>query len=76
MCENGIIADRSQSGNMSFFRNETLNSIKFVWDPGNIVDQIFIYLEWVLPDQGILELDFVYLIDPPIEQSLISKMNF
>lgn len=27
----------------------------------------YIYLEWILPDQGILELDFVYLIDPPIE---------
>jgi hypothetical protein len=50
--------DRSQVGNQSCFRNERVNNFKFEMTPN-----------WRLPDQGIFEFDFVYLLErPTIEQ--------
>lgn len=46
----GEKADRSQYGNKSCFRNEKINSQSFLMSN-----------EWVLPNQGILECDFVHL---------------
>jgi hypothetical protein len=46
--------DKSQVGNQSCFRNERVNNFKFEMSPN-----------WRLPEQGIFECDFVYLIDRP-----------
>lgn len=50
----GEKADRSQFGNKSCFRNEKINCQSFLMSN-----------EWVLPDQGILECDFVHLQNIP-----------
>ena len=53
--------DRSQVGNQSCFRNERINNFKFEMSQN-----------WRLPDNGILEFDFVYLIDKPEEEKQTS----
>ena len=49
--------DRSQIGNQSCFRNEKVNNFKFEMTP-----------TWRLPDQGIFEFDYVYLLEKPTEE--------
>ena len=48
----GERADRSQMGNKSCFRNEKFNSQPFV-----------MHNEWLLPQNGMLEFDFMCLMD-------------
>jgi hypothetical protein len=50
----GLAADRSKLGNKSCFRNEKHNGMNIVIDS-----------EYHLPESGVLEFDFVYLIDKP-----------
>jgi len=50
----GLMADRSISGNKSCFRNETYNGSPFFIDP-----------EYTLPQHGQFECDFVYLKSVP-----------
>jgi hypothetical protein len=50
----GEKADRSQMGNKSCFRNESFNTKHFIWSN-----------EWTLPDSGVFDFDFMYLIDTP-----------
>lgn len=50
----GEKADRSQMGNKSSFRNEKFNLKPFI-----------ITGEWQLPNTGVFEFDFMYLIDVP-----------
>ena len=49
--------DRSQIGNQSCFRNEKINNFKFEMAQN-----------WRLPDNGIFEFDFIYLIDKPEQE--------
>lgn len=51
----GSMADRSQHGNKSCFRNEKFNGMAFNLESS----------EWILPQSGQFELDFVYLVDRP-----------
>ena len=46
----GELCDRSQKGNKSYLRNERYSGGAFTWTP-----------EYVLPQSGYLEFDFVYL---------------
>ena len=46
--------DQSQIGNQSCFRNERVNNFRFEMSPN-----------WRLPEQGIFEFDFIYLVDRP-----------
>lgn len=71
--EAGELADRSQQGNKSFLRNESLNQSNFTWTPGK---QLLIILEWEMPAQGVLEFDFVYLISPPAQELILGKDPF
>ena len=48
----GERADRSQMGNKSCFRNEKINAQSFVMNN-----------EWILPENGVIEFDFVLLYD-------------
>jgi hypothetical protein len=50
----GTRADRSKMGNKSCFRNETWNTVSFLWDPS-----------WALPNLGNLEFDFLYFENRP-----------
>lgn len=50
----GESADRSQMGNKSCFRNERFNSKNFIMSDS-----------WSLPNTGIFEFDFMYLLDVP-----------
>jgi len=50
----GARADRSQNGNKSCFRNETMNTVRFLWDPS-----------WILPKIGKFEFDFLYFENRP-----------
>lgn len=49
--------DTSQMGNLSWFRNEKTNGVPFVYNE-----------EYVLPEQGYFEWDFVYLWTPPSKE--------
>lgn len=51
----GSSADRSAHGNKSCFRNEKMNGMAFDLESS----------EWILPQSGLFELDFVYLVDRP-----------
>lgn len=53
--------DRSQVGNQSCFRNERVNNFKFEMTAN-----------WRLPEQGIFEFDFVYLIERPEPEKVSS----
>lgn len=54
--QQNLVADKSQNGNKSCFRNEKLNGMSFVMDSQN----------WALPQQGLFEFDFNYLINRPL----------
>ena len=84
----GILTDKSKMGNQSWFRNEKLihkNSLSYgssllspEVDPetGEFKESgiPFIYNEnFILPDYGILECDFIYLVNPPIKSDETSE---
>jgi len=50
----GKICDRSLNGNRSCFRNESLNTVKFIWD-----------LNWDLPPSGKFAFDFLIFANRP-----------
>lgn len=54
LVDQGVVTDRSRMGNRSCFRNEKTNGVPFVYDE-----------EYVLPEHGYFECDFVYLLNPP-----------
>lgn len=56
----GERADRSQMGNKSCFRNETVNGKSFIMSP-----------EWQVPHNGALEFDFMYLLEVPDSAMII-----
>ncbi len=58
----GQMADRSQCGSKTCFRNEKLNGMSIIID-----------IEFPLPVNGVLEFDFVYLIDKPSQEDIISQ---
>ena len=57
----GERADRSQMGNKSCFRNERFNSKAFIMQP-----------EWQVPQDGVFEFDFMYLMDEPDVTQILS----
>lgn len=58
MVEQKLLADRSQAGNKSCFRNEKYNGVRFTYST-----------EWILPQQGEFEFDFVFLMKKPTDES-------
>lgn len=56
----GERADRSQMGNKSCFRNEKFNTKAFIMTG-----------DWVLPQNGVFEFDFMYLLDVPDQKNVI-----
>ena len=64
MVEAGERADRSQTGNASCFRNESLSGLPFVWSEA-----------WKLPPNGLLEFDFVYLVFPPDPKLQVASLE-
>lgn len=50
----GDVTDRSKMGNQSWFRNEKLSGVSFVYTE-----------EFTLPNHGTFECDFIYLINTP-----------
>jgi hypothetical protein len=57
----GEKVDRSKYGNKSCFRNESLNGMTITIDN-----------EWILPKNGTVEWDFVYLVDRPSSENAIT----
>lgn len=62
LVQQGDITDRSRNGNKSCFRNEKLGGVPFIYNEN-----------FILPDHGILECDFVYLLNPPHKDEQTSE---
>lgn len=58
--------DLSQNGNRECWRNETLNGVPFQYDP----------MEFMIPLEGVLELDFISYVRPPSKATPVSEIHF
>jgi len=58
--------DLSQNGNRECWRNETLGGMPFQYDP----------MEFIIPVEGILELDFISYVRPPSKATPVSEIHF